>query len=57
MKEIVKLLTEAGYKTTVGADEVRKMIMLVSDGDNEKRCSGYRVFPDGTKCYGCKDCE
>ncbi len=20
-------------------------------------CSGYRVFPDGTKCKGCSDCD
>ncbi|MCK9281418.1 MAG: hypothetical protein M0P71_12405 [Melioribacteraceae bacterium] len=22
-----------------------------------KLCSGYRVFPDGTKCKGCIDCN
>jgi len=22
-----------------------------------KRCSGFGVFPDGTKCDGCGDCE
>lgn len=21
------------------------------------RCSGYRVYPDGTKCAGCSDCD
>ena len=21
------------------------------------RCSGYGVFPDGTKCKGCSDCN
>jgi len=34
---------------------------LVSDRDDAERrqwlCSGYGVFPDGTECPGCKDCE
>jgi hypothetical protein len=25
--------------------------------ERDKRCSGYKVFPDGSECKGCPDCE
>lgn len=56
-KDIVELLNEAGYVTIEGKDAVLNAIKSVSDGSNKRLCSGYRVFPDGSKCLGCEDCE
>lgn len=55
--EIVKILEAEGYVTVVGAEQVQQMIRNVADGSAEKRCSGWRIFPDGTHCPGCGDCD
>lgn len=57
MEHIARILAFAGYRTVTGADAVRAAIAAESDGSIEKRCSGYRVFPDGTRCDGCQDCK
>jgi hypothetical protein len=51
------LLHEAGYRTVEGFNTVRAAIASESDGSTEQLCSGYRVFPDGSKCGGCRDCR
>jgi hypothetical protein len=33
---------------------VIKTIFLCNIG--KLRCSGYKVYPDGTPCFGCSDC-
>lgn len=55
--ELTDLLHANGYKTVEGRDAVLKAIAEASDGSTEMLCSGYRVFPDGTKCAGCADCN
>lgn len=52
--EIEKILKENGYDVISGYHEVKKVLNKYSD--IQKLCSGYRVFPDGSKCSGCKDC-
>jgi hypothetical protein len=54
---IVDVLNDAGYETVEGYHAVKESIAEVSDGANERLCSGYRVFPDGSKCAGCRDCH
>ena len=56
LEEIVGILENGGYTTVIGADAVLDAISSESDGSTEKRCSGWRVFPDGTRCDGCEDC-
>jgi len=56
-KNIEQVLTDAGYKTMSGADNVLSAIAAVSDGKAKQLCSGYGVFPDGAKCGGCGDCR
>ena len=56
MEDIVKILQDAGYKTVVGHTSVQDAIKSCSDGSTKRLCSGFKVFPDGTKCDGCKDC-
>lgn len=52
---LVELLRANGYETVEGRDAV--LAAIASDGSTEVLCSGYRVFPDGTKCDGCRDCN
>ena len=54
---IVGILQEAGYTVAVGAENVQRMIRVAADESTEPLCSGYRVFPDGTRCGGCSDCN
>jgi len=56
MNELTKVLREAGYTVAEGETDVRNLIHAVSNDDEQPLCSGYRVFPDGTKCKGCPDC-
>jgi hypothetical protein len=55
--DISDILEGAGYTVVEGAESVLRAIRSCSDGEPGKLCSGYRVFPDGEKCGGCKDCE
>lgn len=55
--DLLGLLHADGYKTVEGRDAVLAAIAAESDGSSEALCSGYRVFPDGTKCNGCRDCK
>ena len=55
--EIVKILSEGGFKCVEGKDAVLGAIAEVSDGSIQPLCSGYKVFPGGRKCLGCKDCD
>jgi len=57
VKDVATILNDAGYKTVTGADNVLAAIAEASDGSTEQLCSGYGIFPDGTKCAGCKDCH
>lgn len=57
MKDLVEILNKAGYKTVEGADNVLQAIKDCAGTESTPLCSGYRVFPDGEKCPGCKDCE
>ena len=57
MNELEQILKDAGYEVVSGADAVRAAILQASDGTPDKLCSGFRVFPDGTKCGGCEDCQ
>lgn len=56
-KDIVKILNDAGFKTVEGRDAILRAISKVSDGKDERLCSGYGVFPDGRLCKGCRDCR
>jgi len=53
---LVGILKDAGYVVTEGAENVQRMIRVAADDSTERLCSGWGVFPDGTKCGGCKDC-
>ena len=56
--DINEILNDAGYSTTIsGYKAVLRAIADMSDKKDRKLCSGYRVFPDGTKCDGCQDCQ
>lgn len=55
-QSLSEILRANGYKTVEGRDAVLAAIAAQSDGSSEVLCSGYRVFPDGTKCKGCRDC-
>jgi hypothetical protein len=55
--DLEQLLQEAEFKTVSGADNVLEAIAQQSDGSTDRLCSGFRVFPDGTKCDGCPDCK
>ena len=56
--DIEQILNDAEYQTVIGANAVLDAIKSVANPATSKkwRCSGYRVFPDGTKCEGCGDC-
>ena len=54
---IVGILRDAGYSVAVGAENVQRMIRVAADDSTERRCSGFRVFPDGSRCEGCGDCN
>lgn len=49
-KDIVDILKEAGYKVTEDIDQILTKGTIVW-------CSGFKIFPDGTKCEGCPDCQ
>lgn len=51
------LAAEGYYEVVEGYEAVKKMIEEKAGNNTELLCSGYRVFPDGTKCNGCADCE
>ena len=53
---VEKVLQDAGYKTVSGYDAVKQAIANCADDCPETLCSGYKIFPDGTKCEGCDDC-
>ena len=55
--DLLGLLHANGYKAVEGRDAVLAAIAAASDGSTERLCSGYGVFPDGTKCAGCGDCS
>ena len=57
VQDLVGVLNEAGFKTIEGADNVLAAIAAESDGSTERLCSGFRVFPDGTRCDKCADCN
>jgi len=59
MKDVLtNILKDAGFEVTEGAGTVKKAIKdLANNSCAEKLCSGWRVFPDGDKCQGCRDCE
>jgi hypothetical protein len=57
VQDLVRVLAEAGFTTIEGADNVLAAIAAESDGSTERLCSGFRVFPDGTHCAGCSDCD
>lgn len=54
---LVRALRDGGYAVADGIADVRNLIHAVSDDNEQPLCSGYRVFPDGTKCKGCADCS
>jgi len=54
---VADTLRKNGYEVAEGADAVRQKIAEKADGDDQPRCSGYRVFPGGEKCPGCGDCR
>ena len=56
MNNLVDILKDSGYIVLEGKDEVIKMIKSNSQVGCLPRCSGFRIFPDGRKCYGCRDC-
>lgn len=57
MDDVKKILEDAGYLVvSVGYDETLQAIKNFFDGDIKKRCSGFKVFPNGEKCTGCSDC-
>lgn len=53
---IENTLRDAGIEFVEGYAGVKNAIGNLSDGSSDKLCSGYRVFPDGSPCAGCKDC-
>jgi hypothetical protein len=56
--DIEKILADAGYKVVIGKEGVLKAIKAAGGGQSTTPlCSGYRVFPDGSECAGCKDCQ
>ena len=55
--DIVGILKDAGYAVVSGAENVERMIRVAADDSTEKRCSGWRVFPDGLRCEGCGECQ
>jgi len=54
-KNLINLLTDAGFKVVMGKKNVLRAMEEVADL-SEKRCSGYGVFPNGEKCNVCPDC-
>ena len=56
MDELKNILIKEGYAVTEGRENVEKAIKQMANNDTKKLCSGFKVFPDGKKCSGCKDC-
>lgn len=54
---LVRILREAGHVVAEGKSDVLNLIHAVSGDDTQLLCSGFRVFPDGSKCKGCDDCK
>lgn len=54
---LVRALRDEGYAVADGIADMRNLMHAVSDDSTQPLCSGYRVFPDGTKCEGCADCS
>lgn len=42
---VADTLRKVGYEVAEGTDAVRQMIADKANGDEQPRCSGYRVFP------------
>lgn len=56
--DIEKILNDAGLETVTGYDAVKQAIQdEAGPGEPTPLCSGFRVFPDGSLCYGCEDCN
>ena len=51
-----EVLSNGGFIVIGGYVAVKDAIKKISSGKEEKLCSGYKVFPDGSKCEGCRDC-
>ena len=56
MKDIADILRSNGYNVVIGKTEVLRVISDLADTISDPQCSGYGVFPDGTRCKGCEDC-
>ena len=57
MKKLIGILNDAGFKTVSGYHYITKELESRKKSGEYPLCSGYRVFPDGSKCDGCKDCQ
>lgn len=57
LDRLVRALRDNGYAVADGIADVRNLIHAVSDDNEQPLCSGYGVFPDGTRCEGCADCS
>lgn len=58
MGDIKTILEENGYEVFDGYEATKQAIRMASDNNvTAPLCSGWRVFPDGTKCLGCSDCS
>lgn len=54
--QLINILSLNGYNVVQGVDEVLSAINRCANDSTDLLCSGYGVFPDGSKCNGCKDC-
>jgi len=55
--KLVETLKDAGFKVVEGFADLKKAIQEIGDNSTERLCSGFGVFPDGTMCSGCLDCN
>ena len=55
--KLIKTLNDAGFGVVEGVGAVFQKIEEMSNGDPTLLCSGFGVFPDGTRCQGCSNCH
>ena len=55
--DIVTILKQADYEVVEGGENVKKAILEAAGPSQGPLCSGWRIFPDGTRCQGCADCK
>ena len=58
MENIAEILQEGGFEVVEGYEEVKRLIESQQHEEvHIDLCSGYGVFPDGSRCPGCPVCR